>query len=321
MSKTINILFFGSTTDSVIVLERLFNASIVNCKLLIVGIVTQPPRPVGRDHIVTPTPVEVWGKSRNIPVLSFESNPDKPWLYKDEQQVIDTLQSIRADLLISASYGQKIPWETIQKAPHGGINVHPSLLPRWRGGDPVPWAILSGDHQIGVTVVTLSEKFDEGKIIAQKKIPISANDTSDPLRTKLFVLGAELLVRLLPDHIRGAIKGTSQQSKNEPQAKRLSRDLGLEPWELLEHAINDGKDADRIERKFRALHPWPGVWTTLNNLQLTVNKLTKEKRLKILKLHLDNGKLVIDTVQLEGKKPVSWEQFKKSYLDTANKSN
>ena len=298
-----NILFFGSTTDSLIILEKL---SLPDVR----AIVTQPARPVGRDKIITPTPVEIWGKARNMPVLSFESNPLMPWLYKDEQQVIDTLQSIRPDLLISASYGQKIPWETIQKAPHGGINVHPSLLPRWRGGDPVPWAILTGDHQIGVSIVTLSEKFDEGKIIAQKKIPISANDTSDPLRTKLFVLGAELLVRLLPDHIRGAIKGTSQQSKDEPQAKRLSRDLGREPWELLEHAINDGKDVDRIERKFRALLPWPGVWTTW-----------KEKRLKILKLHVDNDKLVIDEVQLEGKNPVSWEQFKKSYLDTANKSN
>lgn len=298
-----NILFFGSTTDSLIILEKL---SLPDVR----AIVTQPARPVGRDKIITPTPVEIWGKAQNITTLSFESNPLKPWLYKDEQQVIDTLQSIRPDLLISASYGQKIPWETIQKAPHGGINVHPSLLPRWRGGDPVPWAILTGDHQIGVSIVTLSEKFDEGKIIAQKKIPISANDTSDPLRTKLFVLGAELLVRLLPDHIRGAIKGTSQQSKDEPQAKRLSRDLGREPWELLEHAINDGKDVDRIERKFRALLPWPGVWTTW-----------KEKRLKILKLHVDNDKLVIDEVQLEGKNPVSWEQFKKSYLDTANKSN
>ncbi len=310
-----NILFFGSTTDSLIILEKL---SLPDVR----AIVTQPARPVGRDKIITPTPVEIWGKARNIPVLSFESNPLKPWLYKDEQQVIDTLQSIRPDLLISASYGQKIPWETIQKAPHGGINVHPSLLPRWRGGDPVPWAILTGDHQIGVSIVTLSEKFDEGKIIAQKKIPISANDTSDPLRTKLFVLGAELLVRLLPDHIRGAIKGTSQQSKDEPQAKRLSRDLGREPWELLEHAINDGKDVDRIERKFRALLPWPGIWTKIN---LQINKSTNDKsenrRLKILKLHLENEKLVIDEVQLEGKKSVSWEQFKKSYLDTANKSN
>lgn len=310
------ILFFGSTTDSVIVLEKLSTYPIV-------GIVTQPPRPIGRNHVVTPTPVEIWGKKRNITTLSFESNPDKPWLYKDEQQVIDTLQSIKPDLLISASYGQKIPWETIQKAPHGGINVHPSILPRWRGGDPVPWAILTGDHQAGVTAVTLSKEFDTGVILAQKKIPISSNDTSDPLRTKLFVLGSELLVHLLPDYISGATKGVVQQSKNEPQAKRLSRDLGYEPWEIVVHAINEGKDADRIERKFRALDPWPGVWTLLaaqecsNGGQATF----KEKRLKILKLHLDNEKLMIDEVQLEGKKPVSWEQFKKSYLDTANKSN
>jgi len=314
MSKTINILFFGSTTDSVIVLEKLVNlpacAGRSNVNWSIVAIVTQPPRPIGRNHIVTPTPVEVWSKKRNITVLSFESNPDKPWLYKDEQQVIDTLQSIQPDILISASYGQKIPWETILKAPYGGLNIHPSILPRWRGGDPVPWAILTGDHQIGVTVVTLAKKFDEGLIMAQKKIPISSNDTSDPLRTKLFVLGSELLVHLLPNHIRGAIKGIVQQSKNEPQAKRLSRDLGREPWEILEQVINEGKDTDRIERKFRALLPWPGVWTSW-----------EDKRLKILQLHLNNEKLVIDTVQLEGKKPVSWEQFKKSYLDTANKSN
>lgn len=320
--KSISILFFGSTSDSVIVLEKLFTLHSSLFTLQVAAVVTQPPRPTGRDHIVTPTPVEVWGKSRNIPILSFESDPLKPWLYKDEKLVIDTLQSIRPDLLISSSYGQKIPWETIQKAPRGGINVHPSILPRWRGGDPVPWAILTGDHQIGVTVVTLSEKFDEGKILAQKKIPLSSHDTSDPLRTKLFVLGSELLVRLLPDHIRGAIKGTSQQSKNEPQAKRLSRDLGREPWELLEYAINDGKDADRIERKFRALYPWPGVWTKIN---LQINKSTNDKsenrRLKILKLHVDNDKLVLDQVQLEGKKPVSWELFKKSYLDTAIKSN
>ena len=169
MSKTINILFFGSTSDSVIVLERLFTLHSSLCTIQIQAIVTQPPRPVGRDHIVTPTPVEIWGKAQNITTLSFESNPLKPWLYKDEQQVIDTLQSVQADLLISASYGQKIPTETLTSAQFGGLNVHPSILPRWRGGDPVPWAILTGDHQIGVTVVTLSEKFDEGLIVAQKK--------------------------------------------------------------------------------------------------------------------------------------------------------
>lgn len=308
-----NILFFGSTTDSVIVLERLSNWSTVNSQLLIVGIVTQPPRPVGRDKIITPTPVEIWGKAHHITVLSFENNADKPWLYADEQQVVDTLESVHADLLISASYGQKIPWETIQKAQHGGINVHPSLLPRWRGADPVPWAILSGDHQIGVSIVSLSEKFDEGKILAQKKISLLATHTSDPLRTQLFTLGAQLLIDTLFEYLSGKNKGIVQKKSPSTYAKKLTRDDGFEPWEIFKAAMEQGTDAERIERKFRALDPWPGIWTTLNNLQLTVNKLTKEKRLKILQLHMDNEKLILDRVQLEGKTPVSWKQFSEAY--------
>lgn len=306
------ILFFGSTSDSVIVLEKLVNLSIVNWSIC--GIVTQPPRPVGRDKTITPTPVEVWGKAHNITTLSFESNTEKSWLYTDEQQVIDTLQSIHADVLISASYGQKIPTITLTNATYGGLNVHPSILPRWRGGDPVPWAILSGDHQIGVTVVTLSEKFDQGRILAQQKIPIKPSDTSIPLRTHLFDLGATLLVDLLSEYISGKIKGDPQKKNDEPQAKRLTRELGYEPWDMLVCAIALGTEADRIEQKFRALHPWPGVWTTFNNSQLTVDKLTKNKRLKILTLHTENGKLVLDQVQLEGKNPVSWQQFKKAYV-------
>ncbi len=280
-----NILFFGSTTDSVIVLEKLRSSRIV-------GIVTQPPRPIGRDRIVTPTPVEVWGKAHNITVLSFESNPDKPWLYKDEQQVIDTLQSIQADILISASYGQKIPWQTIQKAPLGGINVHPSILPRWRGADPVPWAILSGDHQIGVTVVTLSETFDAGLILAQKKIPIKPTDTSLPLRTHLFKIGAELLVASL-DHLD--LRGESlpaqaglQGGKAEPYARRLTRQDGFEPW----MKIIDPLESERIKRKFRAFHPWPGIWSTF-----------QEKRIKILGFSHEPT-----IVQFEGKKPIGWKQ-------------
>lgn len=276
-----NILFFGSTSDSVLVLEKLPTVSVI---------VTQPPKP-------NPTPVEIWAKTHGVTCLTFPTNSDKRWLYEDESRVIDTLDAINADLIISASYGQKIPSKTLKDARFGGLNVHPSILPRWRGGDPVPWAILSGDHQIGVTVVSLSEKFDEGLIFAQKKIPITQTDTSTPLRTRLFTIGAELLADLLPDYISGKAKGKPQGGNNEPRATRFTRDTGFEPWPFAE------SDAERIERKFRALHPWPGLWSTVNN-----------KRLKILKLHLDNEKLVLDEVQLEGKKPVSWEQFKKAYL-------
>lgn len=285
------ILFFGSTTDSIIVLEKIVSFGVS-------AIVTQPPRPVGRDKIITPTPVELWAKQHGITTLSFESNQEKPWLFHDEQQVIDTLEPIKADLLISASFGVKIPWQTIEKAPYGGFNIHPSLLPRWRGADPVPWAILSGDHQIGVSVVTLSQEFDKGTILAQKKIPILPTDTSDPLRTKLFEIGADLLIDLLPTYFltfpNFAHVHNVKKSHASPYARKFKREDGFEPWEK----IIDPSASERISQKFRALHPWPGLWTTFYS-----------KRLKILEfMHMPV------TVQLEGKKPVSWGQFKKAYL-------
>lgn len=312
MSSHKTILFFGTTDDSVIVLEKLASTKNVT----IAAVVTQPPRPIGRDQIITPTPVETWAKAHTIAVLSFDSDPEKPWLYKNEQQVIDALQPTTPDVLISASYGQKIPWDTICAAPFGGINVHPSILPHWRGADPVPWAIMQGDHQIGVTVVTLSQTFDEGKILAQEKIPLTPEDTSDPLRTKLFTIGADLLADALPLVFTRKIKPKDMHMPDPkpPYARKFTRDDGFEPWDRLNQSITEGTDADRIDRKFRALDPWPGVWTKIyiseNN---ETNKTTIEKRLKILKLHLSNRKIIIDEVQLEGKKPTTWEQFNSAY--------
>ena len=294
-----NVLFFGSTTDSVIVLEKLVSLKTITISCVI----TQPPRPVGRKQIITSTPSEIFAKGKNIPVLSFPSSVEKPWIFTNEQTVIDTLEPFQADLLISASYGQKIPTKTIQEARFGGLNVHPSLLPRWRGADPVPWAILSGDHQTGVTVVTLSEKFDEGKIIAQKKINITDNDFSDPLRTKLFAIGADLLGEVLPDYVAGSLKGHPQAKTDGPVSKRLTREHGFELWTSLQLAQKDQEEAQRIDRKYRAFTPWPGVWTTVNN-----------KRLKILTCHVSSDScLVIDTVQLEGKNPVSFTQYRQAY--------
>jgi len=284
------IVFFGSTADSILVLEKVSN---------IVAVVTQPPKPIGRNKIITSTPVEVWAKTHNLPALTFPTQSGKPWKYEHEQTVINSLQTLNADLLVSASYGQKIPAETITAARLGGLNVHPSLLPRWRGGDPVPWAILSGDHQIGVTIVTLSPSFDDGKIIAQKKIPITEHDTSDPLRTKLFAMGAELLTQSMPDYLNGKNKGISQETEGQPYAKRFTREDGFEAWD----ALMDPDQSARINRKFRALHPWPGVWTIWN-----------EKRVKILEF--DAAPVL---VQLEGKKPVSWEQFQKAYLSPSSR--
>ncbi|MDP1723047.1 MAG: methionyl-tRNA formyltransferase [Candidatus Gottesmanbacteria bacterium] len=312
--QTVKIIFFGSTDDSVIVLSALYALVIGppagGWSLEIACVVTQPPRAVGRKQTMTPTPVEAWAKEHIIPVLSFASAAEKSWAYADEHQVIDTLQPFKADLIVSACYGQKIPQKTIRDAAFGGLNVHPSLLPRWRGADPVPWALFSGDHQTGVTVVTLSDTFDTGTIIARKKMSITDTDTSDPLRTKLFTLGAELLAKYLPSYLdHKPVTRHSSPPSPSPYARRLSRDDGFESWEAIQKAFIDPNEAQRLDRKFRAFFPWPGVWTT-------IQVKSEEKRLKILSLHLQptTYNLQFDTVQLEGKNPVSWTQFQDAYL-------
>lgn len=321
-----NIIFFGSTSDSVIVLEKLFTFNFKPLTLRISAVVTQPPRPIGRKQEITPTPVETWAKEHDVPVLSFPSSEENPSFYANEQTVIDALQPFKADLLVSACYGQRIPIQTITSAKYGGRNVHPSLLPRWRGADPVPWAIMSGDHQTGVTVVTLAEEFDAGVIIAQKKVPIihghsgldgESSSFSDPLRTHLFEIGADLLVTSLPDylpqftkftHVR-EISESEKDMKKTPYARRFTRQDGFEPWENIQKAFEDAEEAARIDRKFRALMPWPGVWTEIATQARPAMQETQKKRLKILDLGLENEKLVLKTVQLEGKNPISYTQF------------
>lgn len=313
MGKSVPTIFFGSTNDSVLVLEQLVTSG----EVAVAAVVTQPPRPVGRSQTVTPTPVARWAEEHTLPCLSFPSNREKSWLYENEQTVIDTLDPFGAELLISASYGQKIPSHAIADAKYGGLNVHPSMLPRWRGADPVPWAILTGDHQVGVSVVTLSGDFDQGKIIAQKKIPVSPKDTSDPLRTRLFTLGAQLLVEILPGYLSGSIKGKDQDTSKTPYARRFTRQDGYEPWEAIHRAFEHADEAVRIERKFRALTPWPGLWTTIpiqRKQHSDKHAAENSRRLKILSCHLAGDALVIDLVQLEGKNPVSWEQFTRGYL-------
>ncbi len=348
----IKLLFFGSTSDSVIILSHLFDVRITDYRLRISCVVTQPPKPVGRQLVITPTPVEIWAKQHDIPVVSFASSAGNPSLYEREELVADTLAPFKADLLVSASYGQRIPMARINEARFGGLNVHPSILPRWRGADPVPWAILSGDHQIGVTVVTLSEKFDEGKIIAVKKVPMTEKDSSDPLRTHLFELGGELLKGALADYLSGKNKGTAQATGDNtpppPYSRKFVRDDGFFPWEflqmLIKGEINPNKSRPQVfakltidnyqaatVRALRALSPWPGIWTKITIQREQRNdKTTKqqndkvttqqndmlEKRLKILACHLEptTHNLILDSVQLEGKKPVSYDQFTQAYL-------
>ncbi|OGG01498.1 hypothetical protein A2Z33_00450 [Candidatus Gottesmanbacteria bacterium RBG_16_52_11] len=348
-----NILFFGSTTDSVLVADALTKAGFV-----IGVVVTQPPKPKGRRGILSPTPVAVWADSQRIPVMSFAADMQKPWLYADEADAAQKMNAYKPDLLISASYGQKIPQSVLTASGHGGLNVHPSLLPRWRGADPVPWSILAGDQTVGVTVVTLSESFDRGAILCQEGLPMPPDALPDPLRTRLFGIGAELLVRILPDFLKGTSAAVSGQSDSRaPYARRFRREDGYIPWKAVQTALYPGGKYDPvsadaiplgreliskglqpnpdltrlIEVMVRALLPWPGTWTNVNvrnqksplpplsagyeGQAKVKTKLTKDPdiRLKILKAHIEEDRLQIDLAQLEGKKPAPYSQISGAY--------
>lgn len=285
-----NIIFFGSTDDSVTVLSTLTTSYPV-C-----AVVTQPPKPIGRKKVITATPVELWAKEKKIPLFTFPNNPKQPWRFANDEDVTNALSSFHPDLLVTACFGERIPAKLIERAPHGGINVHPSLLPRWRGTNPIPWAILAGDAHTGVTIATMTVHFDDGRILSRKKIPLTQKDMPDELRKKLFTMGADLLLTTLPDYLSGKNKGVPQKNEGVTVARRLRRDDGFVPWNEFFESIQN--NPQRLDTRLRAFSGWPGVWT----------RAPFNKRLKLIALSPS------PRVQLEGKQPVDWHTFQKAYF-------
>lgn len=216
----------------------------------------------------------------------------------------------RADLFLVADFGQIIPPAVFQQPKYGTLCLHPSLLPKYRGASPASDAIMNADQITGATIFKLDEKIDHGPIISQFKEPIRPNDTQTSLLVRLFQKGAQELVRLLPAYIAGRIKPRPQNHSQATYTRRLSRKDGLINWRQSDAAI---------ERFIRAMTVWPGAWTNARSHSSDGGApagddssevgRSAQKRLKILKAHLEKSKLVIDEVQLEAKKPISWQQF------------
>ena len=313
-----NIIFFGSTEDSLVVARTL------HAKYPLSAVVTQPEKPVGRYKTITKTPLELWGVEQKLPCLTFPADEEQGWKYKHDDDVTNSLATFKPDLFVTACYGQKLPASALKLPTHGSLNIHPSILPRWRGADPVPWTIIAGDAQTGVTISIITNTFDSGDIVAQKKIPVTEYILPDELRTTLFTLGAHTLIELLPTYLKGNNELVPQKNGDVLVARKLTREDGYVPFTLVEQAISgiDVPREDRVGtllaeiteplpeacvRLLRALSPWPGIWTTLSIGGI-------DKRLKLLEYAVRDGKLLITTVQLEGKNPVDWETFANAYL-------
>ncbi|WP_077911987.1 methionyl-tRNA formyltransferase, partial [Listeria innocua] len=190
------IIFMGTPAFSVPVLEQLASAYDV------IAVVTQPDRPVGRKRILTPPPVKKAALELGIPVYQ----PEKLRTSSELEELI----SLEADLLVTAAYGQILPNTLLESPKHGAINVHASLLPEYRGGAPVHYALLDGKTETGVTIMYMVEKLDAGDMISQRKIPITEEDNTGTMFDKLSKLGAELLMDTLPDFLAGKITAVAQ---------------------------------------------------------------------------------------------------------------
>lgn len=199
-----------------------------------------------------------------------------------------TADQKQADLIVSADYGQKLP--------AGGLNLHPSLLPKYRGPTPVPNAILNNNKETGISIIKMTDQFDAGPIMAQEKVLIMPDDTTPVLLKRCFTTGAKLLVKILPAYLNTKITLKLQDESQATYTHKFTKADGFISWKEFEKTINlsFGSLDFELARKVRALFPWPGVWS----------KMPGNKILKLLPQNL---------IQLEGKNPITMKQFLAGY--------
>lgn len=291
------ILLAGTPQTTVTVAEALTSAA-----HSVVGVLCPFPKPVGRKHVITPCALEIWANKQNIPVFHV----DKVAL--SDEELRQKLPA--ADLLVVADFGYLVPSWLLRHAKHGALNLHPSLLPRWRGATPVPFTLLFGDRETGITIISMNEKFDMGGIVAQETIEIQDTDTTPELLDRAFRQGSKLLISIISDFTSGKIKATPQDATvSNPQTRKFTKEDGFLPFEVLKD-LAEGKapsleislltsytiptTLQTIDRMIRAITPWPAAWTTLPD----------GKRAKLLKSHLENNtELILDEVRIEGQPP------------------
>lgn len=219
----------------------------------VVAVVTQPDRPAGRGRKVEVNPVKRMAEASNIPVL-------QPVSLKT-QDAVDSLAALEPDLIVVAAFGQILRKPVLDFPIFGCLNVHASLLPRWRGAAPIPAAILAGDTHSGVTIMKMDTGLDTGPILLQQEILLETDETTATLTPRLAELGAQLLIRALVDYLDDSLPLQPQPAEGATYAPQLSKDDGLIDW---------AQPVDQIDRQVRAYNPWPGAYTTWNGQRLKI---------------------------------------------------
>jgi len=242
------VVFMGTPDFSVPVLRQLITDGYE-----VVGVVTQPDRPVGRKKVLTPPPVKVEAEKQGIPVFQ----PEKI----REQDELNKIFALSPELIVTAAFGQILPKQLLDYPTYGCINVHASLLPELRGGAPIHYSILQGKKKTGITIMYMVEKLDAGDILTQVEVPITETDTVGSLHDKLSEAGSNLLSETIPKLLKGEITPIPQRDEEATFAYNIKREQEKIDW---------SKNGDDIYNHIRGLNPWPVAYTTLNDAVLKI---------------------------------------------------
>lgn len=305
------IAFMGTPGFSAFILKTLLNSY----EYQVVAVYTQPPRPVGRGYKVTPSPVEELATAHNIPVFS------PPSLKSEEAQT--QWSALDLDVGVVAAYGLILPPAILEAPKKGCLNIHVSLLPRWRGAAPIQRAILAGDKETGVSIMKMDTGLDTGDILLMKKIALDKTMTTPILQDKLAHLGTEAILEALPLYLKDQLQLVPQPTEGITYAEKLAKEEGLLDWHL---------PADVLERKVRALNPWPGTWLEIGDDRIKVlaaeviSQPFSERPGTVLDnrftIACSTGALRLLRVQKVGKMALSADEFLRGYeLPSTNLSH
>jgi len=289
--KKISLAYFGSPDFAADFLEKLLTDTTINQLIEVKLVVTQPDSPVGRKQILTPTPVSnVAKKAKIINFLRFN-------VFRQKISLSSFLKNI--DLALVYAYGDLIPKELLTLPKYGFWNIHPSLLPKYRGTSPIATPLIKGDETTGVTIIKMDEEIDHGPILAQESLTIGKDDKRPDLEKKLTDLAFEMFKKTV--FIKDSLQLKPQNHSLATYTKKLAKQDGfIKISRLKDQILNNSEEFFNL---FRGLYKWPGIWTILPN----------GKRLKITDLEFVNGKIIIKKVQLEGKNEVDFKTFNDTY--------
>ncbi len=293
----LKIVFMGSPDFALPTLQALSDHFQVQ------GVVTQPDRPAGRGKSLSPLPVKKLA-------LELGLNIYQPRSLRTEES-IQQIKEWNPDVIVVAAFGQILKKNVLTFPPYGCVNVHASLLPRWRGASPINAAILNGDQQTGVTIMKMDEGLDTGPIISMRSTPIDPQENAGELSDRLARLGGETIIEILPKYISGELTPTPQNDEDSTYAPMLSKKDG---------ELDFSKDAEYLARQVRAYSPWPGTFTYWKNQPLKIHRAkaslssqgksnTRVIHNSLPAIYSGNGLLILEEVQPAGKRKMSGETF------------